>query len=39
MVIKKYGTKELEKDSGKLTFGRSLEANRKCVDISQKILQ
>ncbi|MBU0463623.1 MAG: helix-turn-helix domain-containing protein [Proteobacteria bacterium] len=36
MNIKKYGTKELSKDYGPLTFGNALEAHRKCEEMSQK---
>jgi len=36
MNTEKYGTKEMERDFGKLTFGRSLESYRKCEEISQK---
>ena len=36
MNIKNYGTKELRKDYGVLTFGNALEAYRKCEEISQK---
>ena len=36
MNTKKYGSKELEKEYGTLTFGRALWAHRKCEDISQK---
>jgi DNA-binding XRE family transcriptional regulator len=31
-----YGLKELERDYGPLTFGRALEATRKCEELSQK---
>ncbi|MCK5164453.1 MAG: helix-turn-helix transcriptional regulator [Desulfobacula sp.] len=31
-----YGSKELERDYGPLTFGRALWAHRKCAEISQK---
>ena len=30
-----YGSKELERDYGPLTFGRALWAHRKCEEISQ----
>jgi len=33
---KKYGSKELAKEYGPLTFGRALWSHRKCEDISQK---
>jgi len=36
MNIKKYGSKELEREYGVLTFGRALWAHRKCEEISQK---
>ncbi|MBF0233361.1 MAG: helix-turn-helix transcriptional regulator [Desulfamplus sp.] len=36
MSIENYGTKELGKDYGPLTFGSALEAHRKCEEISQK---
>ena len=37
MNIKKtYGSKELEKDFGQLTFGQALWSYRKCEEISQK---
>lgn len=32
----KYGSKELEKEYGPLTFGRALWAHRKCEEMSQK---
>lgn len=32
----KYGLKELDRDFGKLTFGRLLEAYRLCEEMSQK---
>jgi len=31
----KYGSKELERDFGLLTFGKALWAHRKCEEISQ----
>lgn len=31
-----YGTKEMERDFGPLTFGRSLWSHRKCEELSQK---
>lgn len=31
-----YGSKELERDFGPLTFGNALEAHRKCEELSQK---
>jgi len=33
---KLYGTRELERDFGPLTFGNALESHRKCEEISQK---
>ncbi len=36
MTTKEYGTKEMEKDYGAMTFGRAIWAHRKCEDISQK---
>lgn len=36
MNTKDYGTKELERDYGPLTFGKALLAHRKCEEISQK---
>ncbi len=36
MNIENYGTKELRKDYGTLTFGNALESYRKCEEISQK---
>ena len=32
----KYGLKEMERDFGKLTFGKLLEAYRLCEELSQK---
>ncbi len=32
----KYGSRELERDLGPLTFGEALEAYRKCEEMSQK---
>ncbi|MBW1759831.1 MAG: helix-turn-helix transcriptional regulator [Deltaproteobacteria bacterium] len=31
-----YGSKELERDYGPLTFGRALWSHRKCEELSQK---
>jgi transcriptional regulator with XRE-family HTH domain len=31
-----YGSKELERDFGPLTFGNALESHRKCEELSQK---
>ena len=31
-----YGTKEMERDFGPLTFGDAIESYRKCEEISQK---
>jgi len=31
-----YGTKEMDRDFGPLTFGNALEAHRKCEELSQK---
>ena len=36
MATKEYGSKELERDFGPLTFGKALCAHRKCEEISQK---
>jgi transcriptional regulator with XRE-family HTH domain len=36
MTTKRYGTKELEKEIGGLTFGKLLESQRKCEEMSQK---
>jgi len=37
MNIKKtYGSQEIERDFGKLTFGKALWSYRKCEEISQK---
>ena len=36
MNTKEYGTKELEKDFGLLSFGKALWAHRKCEEITQK---
>ncbi len=36
MTIKKYGTKELERDYGALTFGEALESYRLGEGLSQK---
>lgn len=36
MSTEEYGTRELERDFGPMTFGRALEAYRKCEEISQK---
>jgi len=35
MTTKTYGTKELREEFGLLTFGRALEAQRKCEELSQ----
>ena len=36
MNTEKYGTEELRKDYGALTFGNALESYRKCEELSQK---
>ncbi|CCK80678.1 helix-turn-helix transcriptional regulator [Desulfobacula toluolica] len=36
MNTEKYGTKEMERDFGPITFGRALWSYRKCEEISQK---
>ena len=36
MTTKEYGTKEMERDFGVLTFGRALWAHRKCEEITQQ---
>ena len=33
---KKYGTKELARDQGPLTFGNAIESLRKCEEMSQR---
>ena len=35
-INKEYGSKEIEQDYGKMTFGRAIWACRKCDEISQK---
>ena len=35
-IEKKYGSAEMEKEYGPLTFGRALWSHRKCEEISQK---
>ena len=36
MNTEKYGTKEMERDFGPVTFGRALWSHRKCEGISQQ---
>ena len=36
MSTKSYGTKEMERDFGPVTFGTALESHRKCEELSQK---
>ncbi len=36
MTTENYGTKELERDFGPLTFGNALESHRKCEEMSQR---
>lgn len=36
MITKEYGTKDLERDYGPLTFGKALWAHRKSEEMSQK---
>ena len=35
-IEEEYGSRELERDFGPLTFGRAIEATRKCGELSQK---
>ena len=36
MNTKTYGTKEMRKNFGPITFGKALESHRKCEELSQK---
>ncbi len=36
MKTEEYGTKEMERDYGVLTFGSAIWSHRKCEDITQK---
>lgn len=36
MTTKTYGTKEMVRDIGSLTFANAIEAHRKCEEVSQK---
>ena len=37
MTTEKYGTKEMERDFGPVTFGNALESHRKCEELTMKV--